>query len=62
MELKKGYGSDVHHKICGYQLHTFLEHKILGQKVFLKSSERLLGGNWALSRSKKFQVYLETQH
>ena len=45
MELKKGYGSDVHHKICGYQLHTFVEHKILGQTVFLKSSVKLLGGN-----------------
>ena len=45
MELKKGYGSDVHHKIYGYQLHTFVEHKILGQTVFLKSSVKLLGGN-----------------
>ena len=40
-----GYWCGVHPKICGYQLHTFLEHKILRQTVFLETSVRLLSGN-----------------
>ena len=47
MKLQKNYGCGVHHKICGYQLHTFLKNKILRQTVFLKTSMRLLSGNWA---------------
>ena len=44
-KLQKSYGSGVHHKICGYQLHTFLEHKIRRQTVFLENSMRLLSRN-----------------
>ena len=29
MKFQKSHGCNVHHKICGYQLHTFLEHKML---------------------------------
>ena len=28
IELQKSYRCGVHHKICGYQLRTFLEHKL----------------------------------
>ena len=42
---KKNYGCGVHHKICWYQLHTFLEHKILRQTAFLETSMKLLSEN-----------------
>ena len=46
--LQKNYGCGVHQKICGYQLHTFLQHKIVRQTVFVETSMKLLSGNWAL--------------
>ena len=45
MKLQNSYGCGVHHKICGYQLHTPLEHKILRRTVFLETSMRLLSRN-----------------
>ena len=44
IKLQKSYGCGVHHKICWCQLHTFLEHKILRETVFLETSMRLLSG------------------
>ena len=57
MKLQKNYkyGVGVPHKICGYQLHTFQEHKILRLTGFLETSVKLLSGNKALK-------CLETQH
>ena len=62
MKLQKSYACGVDHKICKYQLHTFVEHKILRQTVFLETSVRLLSGNGIFTCFKKFQVCLETQH
>ena len=61
-KLQKSYGCGVHHKICGYQLHTSLEHKILRQTVFLETSMSLLSGYWTLTCFKKIPLCLETQH
>ena len=41
----KSYGCGVRHKICGYQLHTFLKHKTLKQIVFLETSVMLVSIN-----------------
>ena len=45
IKLQKSYGCGVYHKICEYQVHTFLEHRIRRQTVFLETSMRLLSGN-----------------
>lgn len=53
MKLQKNYKYCVPDKICGYQLHTFLEHKTLRLIGFLETSVKLLSGNKALKFFKK---------
>ena len=53
MKLQKNYKYGIPHKICGYQLHTLLEHKILRLTGFLETSVKLLSGNKALNCFKK---------
>ena len=45
MKLQMNYGFGSHYKIFGYQLHTFLEHKILTNIVFLETSMKLFSSN-----------------
>ena len=42
MKLQKNFGCGLHNKICGYQLHTLLEYKIVTETVFIETSMSLL--------------------